>query len=262
MKIITNNVNINNSKAQLISYVDNNLDGSNQIPIIIVPGGSYTNIDLKQNQKVALKFLSLGYQVSILRYSLVGEIKPFLPEPLKDLAHSVNIIKINANNWKIDANKLILMGFSIGGHVVSNFNNYWNSTWLKQQTNISNSLLKPFGTILGFPVISPYLGFPDKKTLKTWSDNPGFSASDKYVNTDNVPTFIWGTSDDSAVPVQNALSYYESLIDKNIPAELHLFEHGPHGLLLATAQTAYDQKHIDKRIAQWVSLADSWIQKL
>ncbi len=48
----------------------------------------------------------------------------------------------------------MLMGFSVGGHVVANYNNLWSSAWLQAQTHLSTEDLKPAATILGYPVIT------------------------------------------------------------------------------------------------------------
>ncbi|WP_236696854.1 alpha/beta hydrolase [Pediococcus stilesii] len=264
VQIFKNKLNQTNStsKAELISYVDPSLTDSKSPSIIFVPGGSYTHIDFKQSEKIALRFLSYGFQFSILRYSFVDEVSPLFPAPLIELAEAINTTRQNSENWQIDSKKVILMGFSVGGHIVSNFNNSWKSDWLTEKTGIKSDLLQPFATILGFPVITPEDGFPDADTLSTWSDNPQMIAADQHVTSDNAPTFIWATADDSLVSSANSVHYFLALQSKKVPSELHLFQHGPHGMALADETTAYDERHADARISEWSKMAIDWLQEL
>jgi acetyl esterase/lipase len=264
MEIITTKLNHTNSKskAELISYITPNLTGAKNPALIFAPGGSYTHIDLDQAEKVALRFASFGYQVSILRYSLVDELQPLYPAPLYEMAEAMNVTHQNAKKWHVDSNRIILMGFSVGGHIVSNFNNTWNSEWLSSQTNIDVKTLKPFATILGFPVVTPADGFPDNATLDQWTDQPAQIAADQNATKDNVPTFIWATTDDQLVSSKNAVDYFLALQAHGVPTELHLFQHGPHGMALADETTAYDDRHVDHRIASWVETSLAWLSEL
>lgn len=250
------------SQAELISYVDPSLTDALNPALIFVPGGSYTHIDFKQSEKVALRFLSLGFQVSILRYSFVDEVQPLFPAPLLETAQAIATTKQNAAQWHVDRQKVMLMGFSVGGHVVANYNNLWSSDWLQAQTHLSAEDLKPAATILGYPVITPFDGFPDQPTLAQWTDNPDEIAADQHVTADNAPTFIWATTDDQLVSSKNAVDYFLALQAHQVPTELHLYHHGPHGMALADETTAYDERHQDSRIADWIPNALAFLREL
>lgn len=172
------------SQAELISYVDPSLTDALNPALIFVPGGSYTHIDFKQSEKVALRFLSLGFQVSILRYSFVDEVQPLFPAPLLETAQAIATTKQNAAQWHVDRQKVMLMGFSVGGHVVANYNNLWSS------------------------------------------------------------------------------DYFLALQAHQVPTELHLYHHGPHGMALADETTAYDERHQDSRIADWIANALAFLREL
>ncbi|MBF7129610.1 lp_1002 family arylesterase [Pediococcus pentosaceus] len=264
MEIVKTKLNHTNSKskAELISYISPNLTDQKSPSLIFVPGGSYTHIDLAQAEKVALRLESFGYQVSVLRYSLVDEVQPLYPAPLIELAEAMDITHQNAEKWQVDVNQIILMGFSVGGHIVSNFNNNWNAAWLSSQTHLASTTLQPFATILGFPVITPNDGFPDTKTLAKWTTHPQQLAADQNATKDNAPTFIWATADDQLVPSQNAVDYFLALQALQVPTELHLYQHGLHGMALADETTAYDNHHVDHRIATWLTTALAWLHEL
>ena len=66
------------------------------------------------------------------------------------------------------------------------------------------------------------------------------------------PTFIFHTSDDKVVPVQNSVQYYLALRKYGIPAEMHIFEHGNHGVGLFPK---------DATLKQWTGLLEDWLRR-
>lgn len=254
-----------NSAATLTSYLqDTDPTGKikNRPLLIFVPGGSYTHIPTEQSETVALRFIAAGFQVAVLRYSFIDEKEPLFPNPIIELAQSVIYAKNHSNDWNIDPSKIILMGFSVGGHIVSNYNNYWSSEWLSQKVDSNQDQLKIAATILGYPVISPFLGFPDSSTLVKWTDDPERYAADQNVTTSNVPSFIWTTQDDQLVPSKNSLKYYQALVNAGVTTEIHIFSHGPHGMALANKLTAKNDAMTNSRIAKWPTLALNWLDEI
>lgn len=264
MQIVTESLG-EDTKAVLHGFLqtpDEALPEQNYPAIIIVPGGSYTHIPEAQAEKLALAFTSLGYQSFYLRYSFVDEKSPLHPAPVVELAQSVALIRQHADDWAIDPQRLALAGFSVGGHIVALYNDTWHQDWLTDQLGVSAEALEPQATILGYPVISPKLGFPtDEQTLATWSDQPEQLAANEYVSDKNAPTFIWATADDPLVPASNSLAYATALAAHNVDYELHLFHHGPHGLALANHLTAWKRDANQPHVARWLQLADEWLNE-
>lgn len=229
-------------------------------PLIIVPGGSMTHIPVEEADKTAIAFSALGYQCFILRYSFLDEATPLYPKPLIDLARAVQVVKKHQKDWHL-AGQLFLLGFSAGGHIVSLYNDYWSSSWLSQITGIDKDSLKPTKIVLGYPVIDLDEGFPsDSVTIHKWASDPDKFSASKHVTNYNVPTFIWHTMDDEFVPVQNALNYSLALKKYNIPQEIHLFTHGPHGMDIANQLVAHHKDGAQPHVAHWVELADEWLK--
>ena len=52
------------------------------------------------------------------------------------------------------------------------------------------------------------------------------------------PTFLFSTSGDTAVPAENSVLFYLALRKAGVPAEMHIFEKGPHGVGLANNDAA------------------------
>lgn len=266
MKIIQQSLQTDtmSTKATLTAYIkDPDLHANQTIlpAIVFVPGGSYTHIPTEQAESVALAFSAAGYQVFVLRYSFTGEVTPLLPAPLIELGRSVSLIKQRATEWHLDPDQITIMGFSVGGHIVSLYNDYWNSQFLAEETGATNEYLKPKSILLGYPVINFDYGFPaDKNKIQDWTGSPEKFASDLHVNQSNRPTFIWVTADDQLVPVKNALRYIDELSANNINFEFHVFDHGPHGMALADHRTAWKPAADNPHVAHWFNLALEWLQ--
>lgn len=228
-------------------------------PLIIVPGGSMTHIPPEESEKTALAFAARGYQTFILRYSFLDEAQPLYPKPLIDLARAVQLVKHHRQEWHL-RKTLFILGFSAGGHITALYNDYWSSQWFSALTGITNEMMRPTKIVLGYPVIDLDAGFPrNPATVRQWaSDSDKYSAS-RHVNAQNVPTFIWHTMDDQFVPVQNALNYSRALKKYQIPQELHLFTHGPHGMDIANELVAHHADGAQPHVAHWVELADEWL---
>ncbi|MEO3728825.1 alpha/beta hydrolase [Lactiplantibacillus plantarum] len=248
--------------AQLTGYLhqpDTNAHQTNLPAIIIVPGGSYTHIPVAQAESLAMAFAGHGYQAFYLEYTLLTDQQPLGLAPVLDLGRAVNLLRQHAAEWHIDPQQITPAGFSVGGHIVALYNDYW-ATRVATELNVTPAMLKPNNVVLGYPVISPLLGFPkDDATLATWTPTPNELAADQHVNSDNQPTFIWTTADDPIVPATNTLAYATALATAKIPHELHVFKHGPHGLALANAQTAWKPDANQPHVAHWLTLALEWL---
>lgn len=261
MKIITQSL-ATDSAAYLQGYLRE--DGNTAYPaMIIVPGGSYTHIPEQQAEDLTLAWSARGFQAFFLRYSFTGEKQPLLPAPVVELAQSVATIRQHAADWRIDANRITVAGFSVGGHIVALFNDLWHDAQINDLAGTQPDQVKPDAVILGYPVISPKLGFPtDQQVLASWSADVDSVAADELVNDQNVPTFIWGTAADPLVPVQNALSYAQASLAHHVDTDLHIFHHGPHGLALANHVTAWKPGTDLPHVAHWMDLANEWLDEL
>lgn len=251
------------SAAYLQGYLRQDHPVHPRSAIVIVPGGSYTHIPTQQAEDLALAWSALGYQAFFLRYSFVNEKHPLLPAPVIELAQSMALIKQHATDWQIDPAQIMVAGFSVGGHVVALFNDWWADAAFNQQAHTTPAQVQPRAIILGYPVISPLTGFPtDPAVTAQWSTDPVSIAADRHVTVHNAPTFIWVTASDPLVPVQNSLDYATASIAAGVDTELHVFHRGGHGLALANAVTAWKPGTDLPHVAHWMTLATEWLANL
>ncbi|AVK62117.1 alpha/beta hydrolase [Lactobacillus sp. CBA3605] len=250
------------SGAQLTGFL-HSTDPTGTTPkypsIIIVPGGGYTHIPVAQAEILARTFADHGYQAFYLQYSLLTDVQPLGLTPVLELGRTIQLLHQQAVAWQLDVQQITPVGFSAGGHVVALYNDYWHD-WLPNALNTTADQLKPATVVLSYPVINPQYGYPaDSATLAKWTANPNELAADQHVKATNRPTFIWVTADDPLVPAINSLAYAQALAQAKVPYELHVFQHGPHGLALANAQTAWRPAANQPHVAHWFNLALEWL---
>lgn len=130
---------------------------------------------------------------------------------------------------------------------------------MQDKVGATEEQLKPNRVVLGYPVTSFKEGFPKSaQVLEKITDDPDVYASAQYIGHHSMPTFIWTTWDDEIVHSMNTISYVKALREQNIPTEVHIFDHGPHGMALATDQTSVSP---DEHLAHWFPLCLEWIKR-
>jgi len=253
--------------------------------VIICPGGGYLDLSDKEQEPVAISFLQKGYQAFILQYSNYSNSKvPAYPESLFDVARAISTVRENAAEWNIDYDKIILIGFSAGGHLVTLFSNLWHESWFENKAGKSSEDLKPNAIVSAYPVTDFELleksknqqtenGNQDTTKFYGMVNNALFGTPNpnetqkKQVNaiskvtSKTPPTFLWHTFQDETVDVLNTLAYAKALNEKGVSCEVHVFEKGHHGLSLGTEISAYSEKDVFPSIQIWFALMCNWLNQ-
>ncbi|MCH4057997.1 alpha/beta hydrolase [Lapidilactobacillus gannanensis] len=253
--------------AKFYGYVLDNspeMDINRRRPaILIIPGGGYAMTSDREAEPVAIKMLSKGYQAFILRYN-VAPVR--YPAALLEIASSVKLIRDNAEAWHVDPDKIILAGFSAGGHLAANLATAWNGQLL-QGYGYKREDIQPNGLMLGYSVITSgkYAHVDSFKNLLGDDYNNEVireSVSlEKQVTAATPRTFLWHTYTDDCVPVENSLLFADALKKANVPLEMHIFPQGGHGLSLGTAETAIAENGygIQTDLSVWPDLFATWV---
>lgn len=92
--------------------------------IVICPGGGYNHHSPREGEAIAIKMLDMGYNAVVLRYSLAPVT---YPAQLYEAAYTMKYVRDNATEWDVDPDKIIIAGFSAGGHVAGLLGTGWNS---------------------------------------------------------------------------------------------------------------------------------------
>lgn len=203
--------------------------------VIICPGGSYSIIAAgHEGSDVAKKFNEMGVAAFVLKYRIPNAATMVHPEigPLQDAQQAIKIVRENAMAYNVDPGKIGIMGFSAGGHLAATAGTHYNKAVID---NPSNCKLRPDFMLLIYPVISfqnsiGHLNSRDQLLGKNASTQKIYDYSNELQVTENTPpTFLVHASDDNSVKVQNSLVFYSALIDKKVPAEMHIYQNGGHG---------------------------------
>lgn len=258
------------SNAVISIYIPENSEEINinkkRKTIIMCPGGGYVMTSDREAEPVALKFVAEGFNVVVLRYSVAPN---KFPKALIELAATVDYVRSKSKEWNVDKDKIIVCGFSAGGHLAGSLGVLWDNKILEEALEINKDNIKPNAMILCYPVITSgefaHKGSFDNLLGENVSEVEREKLSlEKLVSKNTPTTFLWHTFDDGAVPVQNSLFFANSLASNNVPFELHIYPNGVHGLSLCEELTAMNgqSEHINQHAGTWFKLAVEWIKNL
>lgn len=249
--------------AQLWAYVMDNfpeIDADRRRPaVIICPGGGYEYVSDREGEPIALRCLSAGLQAFVLHYSVAPV---HYPVALHQLAQSVAYVRTHAQALHVDPDRIIVAGFSAGGHLAASLGVFWQTAELAN-IGLTPAQMRPNGLLLGYPVISSgtyghQASF--ENLLGADTADLGSLSLEYQVNAAVPETFIWHTVSDHVVPVENTLLFVQALRRYQIPLECHLFPEGPHGASLANDQVNGDPEVDQPEVAIWFDLFITWLK--
>lgn len=262
------NIEVDGCTATLTTYLLDNskeMDINRKRPMILIcPGGGYSFVSSREAEPIAIQMLAMGFHAAILRYS-VAPAK--FPTALVQLSKAVAYIRDNHEEMNVLKDKIIVAGFSAGGHLAASLGTFWHEQFLNDIMGVSQEQYKPNGLILSYPVITSgefaHRGsfqslLPDNK--EELLDKVSL---EKQVSEHTPPTFLWHTFEDGSVPVENSLLFASALRKCNVPFELHIYPRGGHGLALANEETmSASGNGVQQECTTWISLAGTWVRNL
>lgn len=228
-------------------------DKATSTAVIICPGGGYGILAIShEGYAVAKEFNKLGIAAFVLKYRLPNE-ETMVDKaygPLQDVQQAMYILRKNARQWNLKADKIGVMGFSAGGHLAASFSVHYDDVKI-QDKDIN---LRPDFSILIYPVIS-FLESPHVGSAKNLlgaaatQEQLTYFSTEKNVNQHTPPAFLVHAMDDAGVPVQNSIIYGQALNKHKVPVELHLYQAGGHGFGLNNKTTS----------DQWFERLKNWL---
>ncbi|MFT5385080.1 MAG: acetyl esterase/lipase [Saprospiraceae bacterium] len=226
------------------------------------PGGGYSILAYDWEGIDIAKWLnSKGIAAFVVKNRLpddasskVGHLSPFL-----DARRAMRLVRFHAKEFNIDINKIGVMGFSAGGHLAATLTTHYDEDIPSIQDSIALVDGRPDFSILVYPVIT--MQFPythEGSRVALLGGNPTAELVELYSNETQVipntpPTILIHASDDTAVPVQNSLLFYEALIRNGVAAEMHIYPSGGHGFSLAVG---------DHYLRTWTDRVVAWMDNL
>jgi acetyl esterase/lipase len=202
--------------------------------IIICPGGAYRGLAKHEGEGYAQFLTPYGITAFVLKYRLGSDGYKY-KEISSDAARAMRIVRANVQRWRLKPNELGIMGSSAGGHLASTLMTHFDNGDPASSDSIERMSSRPDFGILCYPVISmsdithkvsreQFLGTtPSPELIALYSNELQVTAL-------TPPCFLFHTFEDQAVSVENSLNFARALRKNGVPFDLHIYEHGRHGL--------------------------------
>lgn len=224
--------------------------------VIVCPGGGYVNLSMdKEGDQVARWLNSIGVTAFVLKYRLGP--KYHHPAELNDAQRAIRTVRQKAAEYRVLPDRVGIMGFSAGGHLASTAGTHFEEGNASAADPIDRLNSRPDFLVLVYPVISfttPYVHRGSLRALLGDQPDPKLAenlSNELQVTAQTPPTFLFHTNADTGVPPENSALFYLALRKAGVPAEMHIYEKGPHGVGLA--QT-------DEALSSWPTRLADWLR--
>ncbi|HEV3262208.1 MAG TPA: DUF6807 family protein [Gemmataceae bacterium] len=224
--------------------------------VVICPGGGYGFLAVDHEGRQVAEWLNAhGVAAFMLRYRIAPRYHH--PAPIQDAQRALRTVRARASEWGLDPQRIGIWGFSAGGHLASTAGTHFDKGKSDAEDPVERVSCRPDFLILCYPVVTFKPGYahmgsrdnligkhPDAKLVENLSN-------EKQVTDKTPPTFLMHTDADNGVLPENSVKFYLALRKHKVPAEMHIFEKGPHGVGLA-------QK--DPALSVWPGLLANWLK--
>ena len=217
--------------------------------VVVCPGGGYTMKAPYEGDPIAEMLNETGVSAYVLDYRVAP---CHYLAPLTDALRAIRVVR------SMGYERVGILGFSAGGHLTCTAATLYTPGDPEADDPIERLSSRPDAFVPCYPVVSvcayPHVG-SRVNLLGVHSNDSAFLrrfSADQNVTKDTPPAFIWHTSADEVVPVENSLMLASALAAKGIPFELHIFPEGRHGLGLAQEMP---------EVAQWTGLCQGWLTR-
>ncbi len=224
--------------------------------VVVLPGGGYGMLAMDhEGLQIAHWLNGYGIAAFVVQYRLGPRYHH--PIELGDAQRAIRYVRANAADLGAAPDRIGVWGFSAGGHLASTTGTHFDSGNPSAADAIDRVGSRPDFMILSYPVISFTTPYTHRGSLKNLlGDNPDPKlveslSNELQVTPQTPPTFLFHTTTDSAVPVENSIMFYMALRKAGVPAEMHVYEKGQHGVGLAS---------YDPALSTWPVLLADWLR--
>jgi acetyl esterase/lipase len=220
------------------------------VAMLVFPGGGYQvlAIDL-EGTEVCDWLTAKGITCVLLKYRVPDsgmhgdekcqcQVKPKAPTALEDAQRTMGLVRLHAAEWHIDPQKVGVLGFSAGGHLVADISTHFAQRAYAPVDAADKESCRPDFAVSLYP---GHLWIDEKK----FELNP-----DIRVTRDTPPTFLVQAEDDNVDGIEQSLVYYIALKKAGVPVEMHLYAQGGH---------AFGLRRTTFSITAWPQLVETWL---
>ncbi len=224
--------------------------------VVVCPGGGYRNLAMDhEGVQVATWLNSLGITAFVLKYRLGP--KYHHPSEMLDVQRALRIVRSRAAEYGVAPDKIGVWGFSAGGHLASTAATHFAEAQPESADPVERVGSAPDFAVLTYPVISFTTEYVHKGSrLNLLGEKPSeeemrLLSSELQVTKRTPPTFLVHSNEDSGVPPENSVLFYLALRKAGVPAEMHIYEKGPHGFGLGS---------LDAVLSSWPARLADWFR--
>jgi acetyl esterase/lipase len=223
--------------------------------VIVYPGGGYNLLAIDLEGSEICEWLnSVGMTAVLVKYRVpspkVGPYRESL-QALQDAQRAVSWTRSQSKELSIDPNKIGVIGFSAGGHLVAAVSTRFSKRSYPRQDAIDDHSCRPNFAVALYPGhIWNDHGTPRTSAEKrnALAINPSIT-----VSKETPPTFIVQSQDDHIDDYRNSIGYFLALKSANVPVELHMFSSGGH---------AFGLRKASQPIGEWPNLVVRWLRNM
>lgn len=246
----------NADKPSLTIYLPTGVNAT-KTGVVVLPGGGYHMLAIdKEGTDFAHWLNTRGVAAFVLKYRL----GPTYHNPIElgDAQRAIRLVRARAAEYGISPDHIGIWGSSAGGHLAATAATRADDGNADAADPIDRENSRLEFLILSYPVITMEAPYAHRGSLHNLlGENPTPElmralSAEMQVTKDTPPTFIFSTTDDKTVPVMNSVMFYTSLVKAGVSAEMHLFQHGPHGSGLATGNS---------ELSVWPDLLIKWMRE-
>ncbi len=227
--------------------------------VIVLPGGGYRILMSEKEGASEAHWLNAhGVIAFVLEYRLGP--RYHFPAPMLDGARAMRYVRFHAAELGVDPKRIGLWGFSAGGHLAGYLATVHDPGNPKSADPVDRVSDRPDFAILSYARLSMDPSIPRPTNLDALiGDHPSQEILNAisislHVTADTSPCFIFSTTADKQVNSLTATAFYDALKRAGVPAELHIFERGPHGVGLGEGYRDLPE------LAVFPTLVRSWME--
>ena len=225
--------------------------------IVVAPGGGYEQLASDhEGVQVAHWLNERGVAALVLKYRL-GPVYHH-PVELEDAQRAIRTARSRAADWGADPSHIGMWGFSAGGHLTATAGTHFDRGNASSDDVVERVSSRPDFLVLAYPVITMEAGITHAGSrLNLLGPSPedatvALLSADQQVTDQTPPTFLFSTTDDNVVPVQNSVLFYSALVEHHVSAEMHIYNHGHHGVGLAVGNPV---------LSGWPDVLAHWLRE-
>jgi len=210
--------------------------------VVVFPGGGYHILAMDlEGTEVCDWLSSAGVTCLVLKYR-VPDSGPYPKSAaaLQDAQRAVGLVRHHALEWRVDPNRVGVLGFSAGAHLAAALSTHFDERVYEPIDAADKLSCRPDFAVLVYPGL---LTLADKN----FAANPDVQPTPK-----TPPTFLVQAEDDWA-HIENSIVYFTALKNAKVPAELHIYTEGGHG---------YGLRKTALPVTSWPQSVETWLRTI